>query len=218
MAVKYRFDCTKKCTVDPIFHANWRERHDLTVKHLSTQNCTVDPIFHANWKERPDFTAGHLSTQKMHCWPCLSRKLEGAARFYGRVSKYPKCTVEPVFHGDWNERPDFTANHLSTQITLHCWANLSWKLEGTARFYGKASKFPKLHCWPYLSCKVEGTARFYGRASKYPKMHCWPYLSCKVERMARFYGRASKYPKMHCWPCLSWKLEGTARFYGKASN
>ena len=63
-AVRHRFNCTKKCIVDPIFHANWRERHDFTAKHLSTQQRTADHVFHANWKERPDFTAGYLKTQK----------------------------------------------------------------------------------------------------------------------------------------------------------
>ena len=101
---------------------------------------------------------------------------------------------------------------------MHCWPCLSCKLKGTARFYGRASKYPKMHCWPCRSWKLKGTARFYGRASKYPKMHCWPRLSCKLEGTARFYDKASKYPKMHCWPCLSCKLQGTARFYDKASK
>ena len=157
----------------------------------------------------------------MHRWPCLSRKLGGAARFYGRVSKYPKCTVEPVFHGDWNERPDFTANHLSTQNytagpivhenwrerpdftaghlkypKMHCWPCLSWRLEGTAPFYGKSSKYPKLHCWPYRSWKLQGTARFYGKASKCPKMQCWAYLSCKMKETTWFKCKmGSKCPK-----------------------
>ena len=106
----------------------------------------------------------------------------------------------------------------STVPKMHCWPNLSCKLEGTARFHGKASKYPKTHCWSRLSCKLEGTARFYGKSSKYPRMHCWPYISWKLEGTARFYGRASKYPKMHYWPSLSCKLEGTARFYGKSSK
>ena len=55
---------TQKCTVDLVFHGNWREPPDFTAGHLSTQKCTVDPVFHGDWKERPHFTANHLSAQK----------------------------------------------------------------------------------------------------------------------------------------------------------
>ena len=74
-----------------MFHAKWRERHDLTAKHLSTQQRTADPVIHENWKERPNFTAKHLST--------------------------PNYTADPILHGNYKVRFDFTARHLTQNCT-----------------------------------------------------------------------------------------------------
>ena len=87
-----------------------------------------------------------------------------------------------------------------------------------ARFYGRASKYPKMHCWPCLSWRLEWTARFYGKSSKYPKLHCWPYRSWKLQGTARFYGKASKCPKMHCWAYLSCKMKETTSFKCKMGS